>query len=102
VWVDAAQRLAAIDYLTLGWFVQPGDDAQQRALAAARRPQQRHELAFVNGQIDIFYGGEAALTAAVFLADVFEFDQVIVCAHGLTPSGTGSRRCGTAAARAGG
>src|SRR6185437_4765086 len=30
-----------------------GDDAQQRGLAAARRPDQRHEIPFVDGEVDV-------------------------------------------------
>ena len=48
--------------------LEPGDDAQQRGLAAARRPEEADELALGDLQIDVAQRGEAA----EILADAFE------------------------------
>src|SRR4029079_4222243 len=41
--------------------VEVGDEAQQRALAAAARAEQRHELAALDDEIDVVEGEHAAL-----------------------------------------
>ena len=47
----------------------PADDAQQRALAAARWPQERQKFAIVDDEVDILHRSKAALAAAVDLVD---------------------------------
>ena len=57
---------------------QVGDDPQQRALAAARRPDERDELAAPDGQVDAPQGldGRRALAARLErLADVAQLDD---------------------------
>ncbi len=79
--VDTEQRLAAVEHLALGGELQAGDDAQQGALAAARWPQQRHELARTERQVDLLDGREAPLSFAVGLADLAQLQQlaILVC-----------------------
>ena len=50
--VDATDRLAADQQTAVGGFEQPGHHFQQRALAAARRPEQRDELAGMHREVD--------------------------------------------------
>ena len=47
------RRLAVDDQLAGRRLDQVGDQAQQRRLAAARRPDQRDELATVHGEVDV-------------------------------------------------
>ena len=51
-------RVADVD-LALGWVLEAGDDAQQRALAAARWAEQDHELAISDIEVDVFDSGDA-------------------------------------------
>ena len=53
-----------------GLRLQPGDDAQQRGLAAARRAQEADELALGDLQVDVAQRREAA----EILADAFELE----------------------------
>ncbi len=48
--------------LAAGDSLQPGDHAQRGGLAAARRAEQHHELAIVDGQVEGFYRGKVAET----------------------------------------
>ena len=47
--------------------IQAGDDAQQRRLARARRPKQRHQFALANVQAHVLQGIESAETPADML-----------------------------------
>jgi phenol 2-monooxygenase len=71
--VDIGRVLAAKEDLPRVGAFQPGDDAQQRGFAAARRPQQRHQFAAADVQADVAQG----LEVAELLADVLNVD-----AHG--------------------
>ena len=44
-------------------FVEPGDHAKQRGLAAARGPEQSEELARLDAHADVVHGGEIAEAA---------------------------------------
>ncbi len=54
----------------LGGHFQPGDHAQHGGLAAAAGPEQRHQLAFLDGEIDVVDRGDFA----EILGHVFQFD----------------------------
>ena len=56
--VDAALRLALIQHLAVRGRVQPGDHAQQRRFAAARRAEQAHKLAGEDFEAHILHGSE--------------------------------------------
>ena len=43
-------------------LLEPGDHAQRRGLAAARRPQQSHHFAVLHVQVDAIDGGDGAET----------------------------------------
>ena len=49
------QAVADVD-LARGELDQPGDEVERRRLAAARRPDERHELAVLDGQRDVVDG----------------------------------------------
>ncbi len=55
-----------------GWLKQSGHDAQRRGLAAARRPKQRHELAFRHRKVDAVERQRAVVER---LADALERDE---------------------------
>jgi hypothetical protein len=57
--VDAADQHAPRAHL-----LEAGDHAQRRRLAAARRPDQHHELAFGHGQVDAVDRGHAVRVGA--------------------------------------
>jgi len=69
--VDPSQDLATVEHLAQRGTLQANNDAQQGALAAARRPQQRHKFPTGEGQIDILNRGKLARAAIVNLADAF-------------------------------
>jgi hypothetical protein len=50
--VDVVDHLVADEQLAVGDVLQPGDHPQGGGLAAARGPQQDHELPVVDGQIE--------------------------------------------------
>ena len=58
--------------LAVGGILQPGDDLQERALAAARRPEQDEELARLDIEVDALQGG---VTAAVALRHAHQLDR---------------------------
>ena len=62
-------RAVEVDRARIG-RLEAGDDAQQRGLARARRPEQRDQLAGVDVQIDVVDRGEGAEAPA----DVANFD----------------------------
>jgi hypothetical protein len=62
--------LAVDQHFALGDILQPGDHAQQRGFAGARRPHERHELAVGDGQVHAMNH----LLLAEALAYVFQFD----------------------------
>ena len=64
--------LANVD-LTLGRFVEPGDAAQRRCLAAARRPEQHEELPVPNLQGELPEGGPGR--AVEGLGEIAEDDR---------------------------
>ena len=53
---------------------QVADDAQQRALAAAGRADERHELARLDRQVDVLESGHSAVLGLEDLADVCQSD----------------------------
>ena len=62
--------------LAVGDLVEPGDHAQDRGLAAARRADQHHELAVLDLQRHLADGLHAA---GEFLADLLEDDPAHLC-----------------------
>ena len=72
---DARHRLPGDDNSAVGRLVKPGDQTQQRGLAAARRAEQGEELAFPDGRIDAAERGDGAKG----LADAFDFDDGVLC-----------------------
>jgi hypothetical protein len=61
----ARAHVAAVDQHRSGRRLdEPVDRAQQRALAAARRPQQHGELAGLDGEIDVVHGGNGRVRVA--------------------------------------
>jgi hypothetical protein len=83
VGIYALYRLATIQDLSFCRPLEPGDDAQQRALAAPCWPKQRHEFALVNPEIDILKGDEAVRIGPIELADMVELQQRGRLTHGL-------------------
>src|SRR5690606_31619028 len=67
---DAAQILPVEQDAALARLLEAGEHAQERGLAAARRAEQREELALVDRQRQIVDGGEVAEP----LGDVLEGD----------------------------
>jgi hypothetical protein len=61
--------------LAAGDLLEPGDHAQQRGLAAARRADQHDELAVLDVEADVFHGGDIlALVAFVDLENIAQRD----------------------------
>ena len=71
----AARRLAVDQHRALARLDEVGDDPQQRRLAAARRADQRDELARRDGQVDVGHGLHRARALAEALADALERDR---------------------------
>src|SRR4051794_30520452 len=67
--VAVARVLVVEQHLAGGREVEPGDDAEQRGLAGARRAQQRHELARLDAERDAAQGREV-VEAAGKVADL--------------------------------
>ena len=61
-------RLPAISISPPVTDLKPGDHAQQGGFAAARRPEQNHEAAVLNGEVDAMDDFDVA----IFLDDVFQ------------------------------
>ena len=51
--------------------LEPADRAEQRRLAAAGRPDEHHELAVLDRQVDVIHGAD---TSEEFLGDALEDD----------------------------
>src|SRR5690606_35886652 len=68
---DAGEVLPVEQDRTGGRMLEAGQHAQQRGLAAARRPEQREELALVDVERQVVDGGEIAEP----LGDVAERDE---------------------------
>ena len=68
--VRAGRVLAVEQDLALVGELEPGDDAQERGLAAARGPEQRHQLAGRERQAHVVERDEAAER----LADILNLD----------------------------
>ena len=62
-------RRAQVD-LAGGRFLQPGDEVEQRRLAAARRAEQADELAGAHGELDVAQRGHGVRAGAEGLADL--------------------------------
>jgi hypothetical protein len=58
---DVVDELAVDEQLALGDVLEPGDHAQCRGLAAARRPDENHELLVVDGDVRVVDGADIAL-----------------------------------------
>jgi hypothetical protein len=58
--VQVGRRLAVEPHLARVRRLEPGQDAQDRALAAARRPEQRDERAVLDLEADVVDGDEVA------------------------------------------
>src|SRR5690606_18468955 len=54
---------------------QPGDDVEQRRLAAAARPDERHELTRAHDEIDVLQGYERSTGTLVDLVDALHLDR---------------------------
>src|SRR5262249_17191156 len=67
----AGEVLSVKEHLALARLLEAGDHTHQRRLAAARRPEQREELALVDGERQVIDGGEIAKA----LADAAEFNE---------------------------
>jgi hypothetical protein len=50
---------------------QAGDDSQQRCLARSRRPEQRHEFAIIDLEVDVLQRGKVAER----LRDILDFNR---------------------------
>src|SRR5690606_33260775 len=83
---DAVFALVALDAYLAGVGVeQPDEQVEQRALATARRPDERYELTGHHRQRDVLQCLDAAPLTVERLADVAKLD--LGCGHGfdLTP-----------------
>src|SRR5262249_35305564 len=58
---DVVQRAAIEDEVAPRWALKAGNEAQCRGLAAARWPQERHELPQSDGERDIIHGRDGTL-----------------------------------------
>ena len=72
---DSGPRsVPATDDLARGRAVDAGDQVQQRGLARARRPHQRHELALGHVQVDAVEHLDLQAVALIDLANVLHAD----------------------------
>src|SRR5262249_10247634 len=69
VGIDALHHLAVDDDLAVARSLEAGEHAQQRGLAAARRPEQGEELALPNLEVRVVDGDDRAAEALVNVAD---------------------------------
>src|SRR5213075_2922246 len=67
--IHAAKRLAPVEHAPFAGRRQARNDAQQRALSAARRAEQRHEFAFIDAKTYIMDSNKFAFTSAVAQRD---------------------------------
>ena len=67
-------RRAVEEDLTLGRLLEAGEQADQRALAAARRPHHDRELGALDGEGTVVHHLLAEMDRAVGLADVLDPD----------------------------
>ena len=78
-----------------GLHLEPGDDAQQRGLAAARRPEKADELALGDVEVDVRQRGEGAeLLADAGQPQVRGARQAEIRALGCSRCGSGRRQRG--------
>ena len=70
----SATSMPSIRILPRGRVLEPGDQPQQRGLAAARRADEDDELAVVDGEVDV--GDDVDLAEG--LLDVLKFDRAHV------------------------
>jgi hypothetical protein len=61
-------------YRTLAWRLEAGQQAQQRALAAARRTDKHEERAGFDGQVDWAEGGNLVASAPVPMRHIADPD----------------------------
>ncbi len=80
--IHACKHIIAIQHHARGGLVQAGNDAQERALAAAGRTDEGDELSLLHAQVDILHGGKPALTAPIHLIDAANFEKSR-CDHAL-------------------
>jgi hypothetical protein len=59
--IDVVHHLVADGQLAVGNVLQAGDHPQGRGLAAARRAEEHHELAVVDGQIEVVDRGDLSV-----------------------------------------
>src|SRR5690606_10049110 len=57
--VRSRHRMAGDRHGTRGRLIESGHEPQESALAAPAGSDQRHDLAFLNGQVDPFHGHQA-------------------------------------------
>ena len=67
--IDAVHAMAVDDDLALGRILESGEHAQQRGLAAARRAEQREELALADLEVGIVDGDDGAAETLIHIAD---------------------------------
>jgi hypothetical protein len=92
--LEVVGELAADVHLTVRGVLETGDDLEQGAFAAARRPEQDHELARLDVQVDAAQGGDLA----VLLGHAQDLDRVLAARGGIGRRG-GARHCFNAPAR---
>src|SRR5262249_41803266 len=75
VGIDPLERAAPVEDLAVRGRLEARDDAEECALAAAGRAEERDELALADHEIDLAEGGERPLPRLVALAHATELAQ---------------------------
>src|SRR5690606_18551808 len=81
-------------HLAAGEALEPGDDAQERRLAAAGRSDEADELALADREIEVGDGGHVARHRGVDLARSARYDLRVTCSGRCCGSRTATVRQG--------
>src|SRR5262245_66583429 len=78
----AADLAAADEDVAVGRRLQPGQDVEDRGLAAAGMPDQAHELALLDREVHVLeYRGDGAIARREALGDGLDADERVAHVH---------------------